>query len=313
MRVERGRLLLNLAPVGSTAAEPEKVAAANSAAAEPERAYQFRVVSNENVATFLKELVLEAENQSPEFHYQPGQYMQLEIPPYDEIAFRSFCVGPPFAEVWKAQGVFDLKASNPAVIRRNYSMASNPQVERTLRFNIRIFLPPRGQDCDAGAGSSYVFSLKPGDQVRTFGPFGDFCLRPGDREMLYVGGGAGMAPLRAQLSYLLETLKTTRKIDFWYGARSRRDIFYQDYFQGLAAAHENFHFHVALSEPQPDDAWTSHTGLIHEVVGREYLATQGEAAERDYYLCGPPPMVQAARAMLKAAGVAPERIAFDEY
>jgi MocE subfamily Rieske [2Fe-2S] domain protein len=300
VRVERGRLLLNLAACGGTAAAAET-------------AYQFRVVSNENVATFIKELVLEPEAQSPAFRYQPGQYLQLEIPPYDKIDFRSFCVAAPFAQVWTAQRVFDFKAANPAATRRNYSMASNPQIERTLRFNIRIFLPPRGQDCDAGVGSSYVFSLKPGDKVRTFGPYGDFYLKPGDREMLYIGGGAGMAPLRSHLSYLLETLKTTRKIDFWYGARSRRDIFYHDYFQGLAAAHENFRFHVALSEPQPSDGWTAHVGLIHEVVRREYLATQGGAADREYYLCGPPAMVQAARAMLKGAGVAPEQIAFDEY
>jgi MocE subfamily Rieske [2Fe-2S] domain protein len=300
VRVERGRLLVNVAAGGGTVAAAETPCA-------------FRVVSNENVATFMKEVVLEPAEQSPAFRYEPGQYLQLEIPPYEEIAFHSFCVAPPFAQVWAAQGVFALKAANPAATRRNYSMASNPHVEHRLRFNIRIFLPPRGQDCNAGVGSSYVFSLKPGDQVKAFGPVGDFCVKPGQREMLYIGGGAGMAPLRSHISYLLETLKTTRKISFWYGARSGRDVFYQDYFQNLAAAHENFQFHVALSEPQADDARTWPVGLIHEVVRREYLATHGGAADRDYYLCGPPAMVQTARAMLKQGGVSPQQIAFDEY
>ena len=171
VRVEQGRLLLNLGGQGGTAA-------AHSTAAVPETVHTFRVVSNENVATFIKELVLEPEDYASVFRYQPGQYLQLEIPPYDEICFRSFRVAAPFAEVWNAQGVFDLKAANPAATRRNYSMASNPDREDNLRFNIRIFLPPRGQDCSAGVGSAYVFNLKPGDQVRTFGPYGDFCLRP---------------------------------------------------------------------------------------------------------------------------------------
>jgi len=300
LRSERGRLLLNLAATGSRVNMPET-------------AYEFRVVSNENVATFIKELVLETDAQSPLFHYQPGQYLQIEIPPYKEIAFRSFCVPAPFAQAWTAQQAFGFKATNPIATRRNYSMASNPDIEGRLRFNIRIALPPRGQDCDAGAGSSYVFNLKPGDKVRAYGPQGDFYVKQGNREMLYIGGGAGMAPLRSHLSYLLETLKTTRKIDFWYGARARRDIFYHDYFRGLAAAHENFHFHIALSEPQPDDNWTSHVGLIHEVVEREYLATHQGHVDREYYLCGPPAMVQAVRDTLKEAGVTPEQIAFDEY
>ncbi|MEI8376096.1 MAG: NADH:ubiquinone reductase (Na(+)-transporting) subunit F [Planctomycetota bacterium] len=300
IRIEQGKLMLNIVSTDSTTTMPET-------------AYEFRVVSNENVATFIKELVLEPEARSPLFHYQPGQYLQLEIPTYDEIAFRLFSVAEPFAEAWTAQQAFNFKAANPAATRRNYSMASNPDVEDRLRFNIRIALPPRGQDCHAGVGSSYVFNLKQGDKVRAFGPYGDFFVKQGNREMLYIGGGAGMAPLRSHLSCLLDTLKTTRKIHFWYGARSLRDIFYHDYFKGLAAAHENFHFHIALSEPQPDDNWTSYIGLIHEVVQREYIATHQGHADREYYLCGPPAMVQAARAMLKEAGVAPDQIAFDEY
>jgi Na(+)-translocating NADH:ubiquinone oxidoreductase F subunit len=282
-------------------------------AAAAETAYQFRVVSNENVATFIKELVLEPEASSPALVYQPGDYLQFDIPPYGEISFASFCVAPPYAQVWEAEAVCRCKAVNRGRVRRNYSMAGNPSTERLLRFNVRIALPPPGSDCSAGVGSTYVFNLKPGDQVRAFGPYGDFHIKPTDNEMLYLGGGSGMAPLRAHISFLLETLNSGRRISYWFGARSRRDVFYQDFFERLAKAHEHFSFHVVLSEPRAEDGWTSHVGLIHEVVRREYLRPHPDPARVEYYLCGPPAMVQAARAMLKEARVSPEQIAFDEY
>ncbi len=167
--------------------------------------------------------------------FTPGDYLQLDIPAYDAIRFRDFDIPQPFADVWERQHVFDLIARNPQAGRRNnYSLASNQQTEHALRFNVRIATPPPGQDCAPGVGSSYVFSLKPGDIVSAIGPFGDFHIKPTEREMVYIGGGAGMAPLRAHLSHLLETGNTARKITFWYGARSKQEIYYDGYFEDLA-------------------------------------------------------------------------------
>jgi Na(+)-translocating NADH:ubiquinone oxidoreductase F subunit len=197
--------------------------------------------------------------------------------------------------------------------RRNYSLATNPATDRQLRFTVRIATPPRGQDCEAGVGSSWVFGLKQGDLVTAYGPFGTFRIKPGEREMVYVGGGAGMAPLRSHIANLLETQGSTRKISFWYGARSLQELFYQDYFSGLAARFPNFTWNPALSEPQPDEAWTGPTGMIHTVLLERYLATHPDPKSVDYYLCGPPAMVQAAREMLASIGVGDDQIACDEF
>ena len=280
---------------------------------KPATTYKLRVVSNENVATFIKELVLEPEPASPLPAYQPGDYMQLDIPAYGEISFHEIAVKPPFAEVWKDQHVFDLRAENAGDIRRNYSLATNPATDKQLRFNVRIATPPRGQDCPAGAGSAYVHRLKPGDQVTAIGPFGTFHIKPGEAEMVYVGGGAGMAPLRSHLSHLFETLKTGRRVSFWYGARSLPEVFYQDYFDRLAKQFSNFSFHLALSEPQPGDNWTGATGFIHEVLEQEYLKPHANSAGVEYYLCGPPVMVKATTEMLNRLGVPQSQIAFDEF
>jgi Na(+)-translocating NADH:ubiquinone oxidoreductase F subunit len=271
------------------------------------------VVSNNNVATFIKELVLEPTDDSPTISYKPGQYVQLNIPAYGRISFNQFDVSPRYDAVWRAQHVYEYAAENHTETRRNYSMASNPQTDRHLRFNVRIATPPRGQDCSAGAGSAYVWNLKPGDTVSAIGPFGDFQIKTGDREMVYLGGGAGMAPLRSHLSHLFDTLQTGRTVSYWYGARSRQEIFYQEFFENLAARFPNFQFHVALSEPLPDDNWDSHKGLIHEVLHREYLLGHGNPAAVEYYLCGPQPMIQAARKMLTEIGVPGEQVAYDEF
>ena len=252
------------------------------------------MVSNDNVATFIKELVLEPEPGSPLLDYQPGDYLQFDIPAYDEISFHEIAVNAPFAEIWKAQRVFDFHAENALPIRRNFSMATNPSVDKQLRFNVRISTPPRGQDCSAGAGSTYLHRLKPGDKVTAIGPFGDFHIKPTGKEMVYLGGGAGMAPLRSHLAHLFETEKTGRRVSFWYGARSLRESFYQDYFENLARQFPNFSFHLALSEPQPEDNWQSYTGFIHEVLLENYLANHPDPTGIEYYLCGPPAMVQAA-------------------
>jgi MocE subfamily Rieske [2Fe-2S] domain protein len=275
--------------------------------------YHFRVVSNDNVATFIKELVVECEPGSPPVIYQAGDYLQFEIPAYDEIAFDEIAVSAPFAEVWKAQQVFKFCAENALPIRRNYSFATAPGVDRQLRFNVRISTPPRGLECSAGAGSTFIHRLRPGDRITAIGPFGSFHIKPGEKEMVYLGGGAGMAPLRSHIAHLLESEQTARRVSFWYGARSLRESFYQDYFENLARRFRNFRFHLALSEPQPEDHWQSSTGFIHEVLRENYLAKHPDPANIEYYLCGPPAMVQAALTMLARLNVDRSQIVFDEF
>ena len=291
-----GRLFLNIARPGGKAPE--------------QKTRTFRVVSNRNVATFIKELVL---TPLEPFEFTPGDYLQLDIPEYAELSFRDFDIAEPYRAVWAANHVLDYAAANPAATRRNYSIASDPAAGGDLRFNVRIATPPRGQDCPAGVGSSYVFSLKAGDTVTAIGPFGDFHIKPTQKEMVYLGGGAGMAPLRSHITHLLESRHSPRRISFWYGARSRQELFYQDVFTDLAARHANFSFHPALSEPLPEDGWTSHTGLIHEVAAREYLRAHPNLSAVEFYLCGPPALIQAATRMLKELGVDEGQIAYDEF
>ncbi len=282
--------------------------------ARRETTYQLRVVSNRSVATFIKELVLEPTDSTRHFDFTPGDYLQLDIPAYEEIRFRDFDIPAPYAAVWERQHVFDLRISNPTPGRRNnYSLASNAVTERRLRFNVRIATPPPGQACAPGVGSSYVFNLKPGDEVTATGPFGDFHIKPTQKEMVYIGGGAGMAPLRAHIAHLFENEHTARNVTFWYGARSRQEIFYADFFENLAAEHHNFHFHTALSEPQPEDNWTSYTGFIHEVVRAEHLDRHDHIQAVEFYLCGPPMMIKACTKMLGQLGVDPSQIAYDEF
>jgi MocE subfamily Rieske [2Fe-2S] domain protein len=290
------------------------VALAGGAGARAQQTYHLRVASNRSVATFIKELVLEPVHASAGVAFTPGDYIQIDIPTYEEIRFCDFDIPEPYAQVWKTQHVFDLVARNPEGSRRNnYSLASNQQTERALRFNVRIATPPAGQDCPPGVGSSYVFSLKPGDTVTAIGPFGDFHIKPTQKEMIYIGGGAGMAPLRSHLSHLLETEKTPRKVSFWYGARSRQEIFYEDFFENLAREHQNFEFHLALSSPLPEDQWAGHTGFIHEVVLEKYLRGHSNPKAVEFYLCGPPMMIKACTKMLAELGVAEQQIAYDEF
>jgi MocE subfamily Rieske [2Fe-2S] domain protein len=287
---------------------------AGGAGVRGQRTISFRVVSNHNVATFIKELVLEPLDPKEKVAFTPGDYLQLDIPAYDNIRFREFDIPEPYASVWKTQHVFDLSVSNSEAGRRNnYSLASNQELERTLRFNVRIATPPPGQDCPPGVGSSYVFNLKAGDTVTAIGPFGDFHIKPTQKEMVYIGGGAGMAPLRAHISHLFETQKTARKVSYWYGARSRQELFYGDEFDALAQAHPNFEFHQALSAPLPEDHWTGRTGFIHEVVLENYLKTHPSIGAVEFYLCGPPMMIKACTKMLADLGVSDGQIAFDEF
>jgi len=296
-----GRLWLNVANPGGAGARSQKT-------------WNLRVVSNDNVATFIKELVLEPVDATEKITFTPGDYMQLDIPVYESIRFAGFDIPEPYATVWKNQHVFELVASNRETGRRNnYSLASNQSTERTLRFNVRIATPPPGQDCPPGVGSSYVFNLKPGDLVTSIGPFGDFHIKPTQKEMIYIGGGAGMAPLRAHISHLFETEKTARKVGFWYGARSKQELYYQEYFAKLAAEHSNFSFHPALSSPLPEDAWDGLGGFIHEVVYGHYLESHPNLKSVEFYLCGPPQMIKACTKMLADLGVSDDQIAFDEF
>lgn len=281
--------------------------------AKPPTTYKFRVVSNEYVATFIKELVLEAAEDEPLPVYQPGDYLQFDIPAYGDIGLNELAVNRPFVDEWQARQLFDLRAENVMPMRRNYSFATNPALDPQLRFNVRIAMPPHGQRCLAGAGSTYVHRLKPGETITAIGPFGSFHIKPGSSEMVYVGGGAGMAPLRSHLSHLFDTLKTNRRVRFWYGARSRKEVFYHDYFDALARRFANFSFRLALSEPRPEDLWTGAVGLIHEVLREEYLRSHANPAAVEYYLCGPPLMIKATATMLHELGVAESQISFDEF
>ncbi|MGA2257217.1 MAG: NADH:ubiquinone reductase (Na(+)-transporting) subunit F [Thermoguttaceae bacterium] len=293
-----GKLFLNVVRPGGVGARTQ-------------RTLRLRVVSNCSVATFIKEIAFEPADR---IDFTPGDYLQFDIPAYDCIRFRDLNIPQPYASVWEAQHVFDLVASNPASgHRNNYSLACNPQTESILRFNVRIATPPPGQDCPPGAGSAYMFNLKPGDTVTAIGPFGDFHIKPTQKEMVYIGGGSGMAPLRAHLSHLFETDETARKVSFWYGARSRQELFYQDYFEGLAARYPNFRVHFALSAPLPEDHWTGHCGFIHEVVLRQHLKSHENPRAMEYYLCGPPLMINACTKMLDSLNVDSSHIAFDEF
>ena len=287
---------------------------AGGAGAEENRTHSFRVVSNNNVATFIKELILELEESSLPFRYQPGDYIQLDIPEFEDHTLADLQIDEPYVQAWHDQHLFDKEVVNLAPTRRNYSLATNPDKDSQLRFNIRFAAPPIGQQAKAGIGSSYAFSLKPGDRVSAIGPFGDFRIKEGESEMIYVGGGAGMAPLRSHLSYLLETQQTTRRISFWYGARSQNEMFYVDYFQWLAERYDNFRFIYAFSEASEGDDPAITRGFINDVLRGHYLKEHPSPEAVQYYLCGPPAMMEVTRGMLENEfKVREEQIAYDEF
>lgn len=276
-----------------------------------DKTFSFNVVSNKNVATFIKELVLEPAD-AEKFDFTPGQYIQLEIPPH-QIKFNQFQIDTPYQATWELMNLLDCFADNSLYLKRNFSMATNPAAEKQLKFNVRIELPPKSENVPAGAGSSYVFNLKSGDKVKFSGPFGDFQIKSSEKEMIYLAGGAGMAPIRSHLAYLFETVKTKRKVSFWYGARSKSEIFYQEYFEKMQNENENFSFHFALSEPKNEDKWKGSTGFISDVLFQEYLKNKKIPNEIEYYLCGPPSMIKASLQMLKEVGVSAENISYDEF
>ncbi|CAB5149250.1 Na(+)-translocating NADH-quinone reductase subunit F (EC [Olavius algarvensis associated proteobacterium Delta 3] len=275
------------------------------------RKYDATVVANENVASFIKELRLKLD-EGQHMDFETGSYVQIDIPEY-ERSYREIHVGETYKKVWDRFDFWGLKARTDMPVYRAYSMANYP-AEDELRFTIRIATPPPGEtEIPPGVASSYLFTLKPGERVSLAGPYGDFFVKDTDREMCFIGGGAGMAPLRAHIFHQLLTVGTRRKITFWYGARSLVELFYEDEFQELERSFDNFKFYVAMSDPQPEDNWKGYVGFIHQVAFDEYLEDHPDPTEIEYYLCGPPMMLEAVTHTLDSLGVEPESIAYDDF
>ena len=276
--------------------------------------YNATVISNENVATFIKELVMELDA-GESLDFKAGAYIQIDIPEYT-LSFTELRrrVGVRFRPAWDRFNLWGLKSKSEEPIFRAYSLANPPSENRVLRFTIRIATPPPGgKAVPPGAGSSYIFNLTKGDRVTLSGPYGDFFVNESDREMCFVGGGAGMAPLRSQIFHQLNTVGASRRITFWYGARSLQELFFEEEFRKLEERFDNFTYYVALSDPQPEDNWQGMTGYIHQNLLDHFLADHEDPTEIEYYLCGPPMMVQAVEDMLDSLGVEPEMIKFDKF
>ena len=274
--------------------------------------WECTVVSNENVATFIKELVLKLpEGETVDF--RAGGYVQLECPPHT-VKYSDFDIGEEYRADWERFGFFNIESGCPDTTIRAYSMANYPEERGVVKFNIRIATPPPGsQGIPAGTMSSWVFNLKPGDTVNVYGPFGEFFAKETDNEMVFIGGGAGMAPMRSHLFDQLKRLQSKRKISFWYGARSLREMFYVEDYDSLDAENDNFEWHVALSDPQPEDHWEGLTGFIHEVLYEQYLKDHPAPEDCEYYMCGPPMMNAAVINMLLDLGVERENIFLDDF
>ena len=278
------------------------------------RKWECTVKSNENVATFIKELVLdlpEGEN----LNFQAGGYIQIDIPEYRNLLFKDFDVEDEYHPDWDKYKIWNLVANNDEPLFRAFSMANHPAEGNRIMLNVRIATPPPPlwNDVPPGLATSYIFNLKTGDKVTISGPYGDFFIKETDREMVYIGGGAGMAPMRSHLFHLFQTLKTGRKVSFWYGARSLREMFYDDQFKEIEKQFPNFSYNVALSDAMEDDNWMGATGFIHLVLQVLYLSIHEDLFELVYDLCFPPPMISAVEGMLDNLGVEPEMIAFDSF
>lgn len=274
--------------------------------------WECTVESNPNVATFIKELTLklpEGEN----VDFRAGGYVQLEAPAH-AVKYSDFDVGDDYRGDWERFGFFDVESKVDEPIIRAYSMANYPGEKGVVKFNIRCATPPPNNlSLPAGQMSSWAFSLKPGDKVMVFGPFGEFFAKETDSEMVFIGGGAGMAPMRSHIFDQLKRLNTKRKITFWYGARSLREVFYAEDYDMLAAEFPNFEWHLALSDAQPEDNWTGMTGFIHNTVQDHYLKDHPAPEDCEFYMCGPPMMNAAVISMLHSLGVEEENIMLDEF
>ena len=277
------------------------------------RQFECTVLSNINVASFIKELVLQLPADE-ELDFRAGGYVLVECPPH-HIRYVDFDVGEIFHDDWDRYKLWQYESHVTETTSRAYSMANFPPERDIIKLNVRIATPPPGSDDSVPTGrlSSYIFSLRPGDKVKVTGPYGAFFARESDNEMVFVGGGAGMAPMRAHIFDQLLRLHSNRRISFWYGARSRKETFYVDEFDSLAADSENFRWHIALSEPQPEDNWTGYTGLIHRVLHDEYLAKHPAPEDCEYYICGPPMMNMAVIKMLEDLGVGRDHILLDDF
>lgn len=274
--------------------------------------WECTVESNPNVATFIKELTLRLP-EGESVNFRAGGYVQLEAPPH-HVKFADFNIEEKFRGDWEHFGFFKLESKVDEPVIRAYSMANYPEERGVVKFNIRIATPPpRTQGLPPGQMSSYVFSLKPGDKVTVYGPFGEFFAKETDAEMVFIGGGAGMAPMRSHIFDQLRRLKTKRKMSFWYGARSLRELFYKEDYDMLASENDNFNWHIALSDPQPEDNWTGLTGFIHNVLYEQYLRDHPAPEDCEFYMCGPPMMNAAVIKMLKDLGVEDENILLDDF
>ena len=281
--------------------------------------WECEVVSNRNVATFIKEFVVKLPA-GEHLNFISGGYIQIDIPKYD-LKFTDFDIEEQFRGDWDKFRMWDLACKNDEETMRAYSMANYPAEGDIVMLNVRIATPPFDRatggwmNVKPGISSSYIFNLKPGDKVMVSGPFGEFHpLLDTKREMLYIGGGAGMAPLRSHVLHLLNTLKISdRKITYWYGARSKKEIFYEEDFRKLEKEFPNFTFNIALSEPQPEDNWTGMVGFIHQVIHDEYLSKHDSPEDIEYYMCGPGPMAKAVEKMLWDLGVPREMLMFDDF
>ena len=279
--------------------------------------WECEVVSNRNVATFIKEFVVKLP-EGETLDFRSGGYVQIDVPKC-VVEYKDMDVDEEYREDWDKFKMWDLKMKNPEPIYRAYSMANHPAENNIIMLNIRIATPPFDRKSggfmkvNPGVCSSYIFSRKAGDKVTISGPYGEFFIKDTDKEMMFIGGGAGMAPMRSHIFDLYKTRKTKRKSTFWYGGRSLRELFYVDEFQALEEQNPNFKFNIGLSEPVPEDNWKGYIGFIHQMVIDEYLKNHPEPEEIEYYLCGPPLMNDAVLKMLDDYGVPEEMIAFDDF
>jgi len=277
------------------------------------REWRCRVRSNDNIATLIKELVLDLPV-GETIDFKAGSYVLITCPPYSKD-FKDFDIGPAYRDEWDRADLWRYGGATGESTTRGYSLANCPDENTIVQLNIRIAIPPPGttDTVPPGIVSSYIFGLKPGDEVTVSGPFGNFFAKDSDREMIFIGGGVGMAPMRSHTLDQLLRLKSTRKISFWYGARNVREILYRQEFERLEEEHANFSWHVALSDPAPDDGWSGMTGFIHKALYDHYLKDHPMPEDCEYYLCGPPMMVTAVRNMLDSLGVDPDNIIFDDF
>jgi len=280
--------------------------------------WECEVISNNNVATFIKEFVVKLP-EGEKLNFKSGGYIQIDVPKIEVDFSKDIDVEEEYRDEWDKYNMWDLKMKNSEETYRAYSMANHPAEGNIVMLNIRIATPPwdvshgRFKNVNPGICSSYIFSRKPGDKVMISGPFGEFFIKDTKNEMVYVGGGAGMAPMRSHIFHLFHTLKTNRKVSYWYGARSKREIFYEEHFRDIEKKFPNFTFNIALSEPTEEDNWDGYTGFIHKVLYDNYLRYHEEPEEVEYYMCGPPQMNAAVGDLLYNMGVPEEMIDYDDF